>query len=108
MVGLKLTGNVGNEDIHRCATIGYNKGKQQTSQLYFIINGRDIDVGNPFPYLEYYNFLSTRNTLLEAGEGPDKIEMEESENGSCFERPVGTKAAKCVKKRKEKGRKRMD
>jgi hypothetical protein len=62
--GMELTGNPTEDDFKRCAISLYNSGSATTSHLYDVINNAEYRIGNLFPFLECYDWLSTSSSIL--------------------------------------------
>jgi hypothetical protein len=62
--GIELTGSPTDDDCKRCATSLYNSGSAMASNLNDVINNAEYRIGNFFPFLECYDWLSTSSSIL--------------------------------------------
>jgi hypothetical protein len=62
--GMELTGSPTDDDFNRCATSLYNSGSAMTPHIYDVISNAEYRIGNLFPFLECYDWLSTSSSLL--------------------------------------------
>ncbi|PXF42116.1 hypothetical protein BWQ96_08148 [Gracilariopsis chorda] len=99
VIAMNLTGNVGPEDLIRCAALIYSDGSNSVSHLYDCVRNPNYHIAKRFKFKTSFTFLNENTILLQAN-GIDEVKKS---GDVLLERPMGRKKAKKLKEGKVDG-----